>query len=371
MPLIEELPVTSTIKASHGWAYVPDTGPIAAQQPGIRDRKRAAAATTAHAANASAKQQKAIQQRLDSLNKENHKDGVTVAILARAGGANTREKAGRKMTSNVRRILTYQRGFAHYLADEEANNPGGIHYQMPNLTGGMGPPPAPIAGAAVSAPSDTKSQKSAANTKDDGRRKSGTTRTRTGTNEEISQPSTPASAPRGRKRGRPSLRSISNVEGISSSASTPTAAVNTEPETPVKSEDKDTDIPMIDADTAVVDTNTNIPLLSDNPSQTQPETDIYPTLWDTDPLLITAPSDVPSMPSDKLMSLLLSEPPLTYAAARAAPLEPEKQRPPRHFCGVCGYWGRVKCRRCEEWTCGVMECWRGHEGVCVAGNVYG
>lgn len=371
MPLIEELPVTSTIKASHGWAYVPDTGPIAAQQPGIRDRKRAAAASTKHTANASAKQQKAIQQRLDSLNKENYKDGVTVPIPARTG-ASAREKAGKKMTSNVRRILTYQRGFAHYLADEEANNPAGKHYQMPNLASGMGPPLPPASAPAIVSTSvaDAKIQKNAS--KDEGsRRKSGTTRTRAGTIETpASQPSTPVSQPRGRKRGRPSLQSTVTVEEIQ----TPTPV---EQNQTVKSED---------VDTMMLDKEQDVKLITSDPSNTDPQTQKqagqqekpsdsdqpdYPPEWDHDPLLTTTHDDVPRMPSDKVMQLLLSEPPLTYNAARATPLDSDHRRPPRHFCGVCGYWGRVKCRKCEEWTCGIMECWKSHEGVCVVGNMYG
>lgn len=367
MPLIEELPVTSTIKASHGWAYVPDTGPIAAQQPGARDRKRAAAATTKHTANASAKQQKAIQQRLDSLNKENFKDGVTVPIPARSG-ASAREKAGKKITPNVRRILTYQRGFAHYLADEEANNPGAKHYQLPNLASGMAPPPAPAAAlvTAVATPLETKTQKNAS--KDDGRRKSGTARTRASTNEGLaSQPSTPVSQPRGKKRGRPSLQTTVTIEEIESPAPT-----SKEQEAPVKSEDVDT--VMLDAEATASDPpkQHSQPEPQDHPDQENPSSPTsYPPEWDLDPLLTTTPDDVPRMPSDKVMRLLMSEPPLTYNAARATQLDPDKQPPPRHFCGVCGYWGRVKCRKCEEWTCGIMECWRGHEAVCVVGNMYG
>lgn len=264
MPLIEELPVTSTIKASHGWAYVPDTGPIAAQQPGSRDRKRVAAATSRNAATASAKHAKGIQQRLDSLNKENYKDGVVVPIPARSGagaGASAREKAGKKMTGNVRRILTYQRGFAHYLADEEANNPGGKVYLMPNLPSGMGPPPVPVSvptsAAVVVAGADAKGQKGTG--KDEGRRKSGTSRTRSATNE-MAGPATPTSAPtsqsRGKKRGATGTRAKSGAE----EQNTPTPV---EHQPPVKSEDTDT--PMTD-----VDDNTNALPSTSTPTATDP-----------------------------------------------------------------------------------------------------
>lgn len=367
MPLIEELPVTSTIKASHGWAYVPDTGPIAAQQPGSRDRKRVAAATSRNAAAASAKHQKGIQQRLDSLNKENYKDGVTVPIPARSGaGANAREKSGKKMTGNVRRILTYQRGFAHYLADEEANNPGGKSYLLPNLPSGMGPPPVPTPVTAVVATGAERKVQKTTTGKDEGRRKSGTSRTRSATNE-MAAPATPTpvSQSRGKKRGRAGSRAQSAVEEQSTPVSTPTP---TESQQPVKSEDTDT--PMTDAD---LDTDTlpstDQQALPTSTSTAEPQPP-YPPLWDNDPLLTTTPSEVPRLPSEKVMQQLLSEPALTYNAVRATPLDLDQQRPPRHFCGVCGYWGRVKCKKCGEWTCGIMECWRGHEGVCVMAGVY-
>lgn len=347
MPLIEELPVASTIKASHGWAYVPDTGPIAAQQPGTRDRKRAAAVSSKHAVSTTAKQQKAIQQRLDSLNKENYKDGVTVPIPARIG-ASARERAGRKMTANVRRILTYQRGFAHYLADEEANNPGGIHYQIPNVASAMGPPPAPSPAVFQ----DAKAPK--ASTKES-RRRSGARMRSTANDTSAPTTPTPPSQPRGRKRGRPASRAKSIVEEAELPPDTRSA---TEEPVQVKSEDGDTAMP--DADIVHIDSA---------PTQALPQPD-YPPEWDHDPLLATTVDEVPRMPSDKVMQMLISEPPLTYNAARATPLDVDKQRPPRHFCGICGYWGKVRCKKCEEWTCGIMECWKGHEAVCAMANLY-
>ncbi|KPI39901.1 uncharacterized protein AB675_11451 [Cyphellophora attinorum] len=84
----------------------------------------------------------------------------------------------------------------------------------------------------------------------------------------------------------------------------------------------------------------------------------------TDPLLKTR--DLPPKPSARVIAALLAEPPLSYAAARATPLPADQQRPRRWFCGVCGYFGRVKCRRCGERQCGLKECWGLHEqGGCV------
>lgn len=353
MPLIEELPVTSTIKASHGWAYVPDTGPIVAQQPGTRDRKRAAVTSSKQAATATAKQQKAIQVRLVSLSKENYKDGVTVPIPTRTGSS-AREKAGRKMTNNVRRILTYQRGFAHYLADEEANNPGGIHYQLPSLATAMGPPPAPT----QSTTDEAKTQRNSS--RDEGRRRTGASRAQSTTNES-SAPGTPtpssATQTKGRKRGRPSLRAKAEAEEAVAPATT-----EEQEDTHVKPEDSD--IVMIDAGPAISTEKS-----AADAEKVSPQPD-YPPEWDNDPLLSTTADNVPRMPSERIMQLLISEPPLTYNAARATPLDPDKQRPPRHFCGVCGYWGKVKCRKCEDWSCGIMECWKAHEAVCAMANLY-
>lgn len=81
--------------------------------------------------------------------------------------------------------------------------------------------------------------------------------------------------------------------------------------------------------------------------------------FDHDPLL---KSHTPKMPSARVMEALLSEPPLTYNAARAKPLDDGV--PVRYFCSICGYWGKVKCRKCGERTCGLMECWKGHEVGC-------
>ena len=81
---------------------------------------------------------------------------------------------------------------------------------------------------------------------------------------------------------------------------------------------------------------------------------------DNDPLL---KSHTPKFPSARVMEALLSEPPLSYTAARAKSSDDGK--PVRHFCATCGYWGKVKCRKCGERTCGLMECWKAHEGGCA------
>ena len=280
MPLIEELPVVQSNRVSHGWAYVPDTGPgIAAVQPGTRKRGalREAAGVT------SAKHQRAIEKRLADLEKENHKE-VPIPIPARQRDRN------KKMTTNVRRIVTYQRTFAHYLADEEA--------AIANAGGGSTVPPPP-----------TLPQKI-----DSGKKRD------SGVFAEPSDPSPSTS------RRKPSQR-------------------QNQTQTPVKTEPIGTI------------TSSTPPPPSASQTPTMPNsTDLPPALSHLSPLLDL--KDIPLPPSQRVIDALLSEPPLTYAAARAKPLD--HPPPPQHFCCICGYWGVVRCRACAERTCGSKECYGAH-----------
>ena len=81
MPLVEELPTTTTTRVSHGWAYVPDTGPAKAIIPGTR--KRGAVREGAiRKQGGGAKQAKIVQTRLADLEKENYKE-TTIPIPPR------------------------------------------------------------------------------------------------------------------------------------------------------------------------------------------------------------------------------------------------------------------------------------------------
>lgn len=84
MSLIEELPTTSTTRATHGWAYVPDVGhdlSKTAIQTGPRKRG-AARDLSGGRGDVSVKHKKAIQSRLAELEKENYKD-TTIPIPAK------------------------------------------------------------------------------------------------------------------------------------------------------------------------------------------------------------------------------------------------------------------------------------------------
>ena len=183
--------------------------------------------------------------------------------------------ADRKITPNVRRILTYQRTFAHYLADEEA--------QLA-LGGGT---------STVAGPATVN--------------KAGSTRTQATPIRTQQLPMHPPPKP-------PTSRTTAGIKQESAPA-----------------------------------------LPSPQPAA--------PTLSpDNDPLLR---SHTPKPPSARVMAALLAEPPLSYNAARATSSpDSGSVQPPRHFCAICGYWGKVKCLRCGERTCGLMECWKGHEAGC-------
>jgi zinc finger HIT domain-containing protein 1 len=218
---------------------------------------------------------------------------------------------GKKITPNVRRILMYQRTFAHYLADEEAQLAQSGGPNPPTVTATVSktnPPRTTPAGAGAVPGPPTRSSSRAP------------------------QPSMP---PPPRPRSTPTA-TASNLKR-ESSIDLPVPA-NTTP----KSRTLATAAPQPPSSIGGA-----VALLPVNP------------FLDRDPLL---KSHQPKMPSARVMNALLSQPPLAYNAARAKPLEDGP--PARYFCAICGYWGKVKCRNCGERTCGLMECWRGHEAGC-------
>lgn len=79
---------------------------------------------------------------------------------------------------------------------------------------------------------------------------------------------------------------------------------------------------------------------------------------DTDPLLV---SRVPPAPTEAEIAALLSAPPLSYTEARGGW---SQRYPVRVFCGVCGYWGRVKCIKCGARVC-ALDCLELHREECI------
>jgi zinc finger HIT domain-containing protein 1 len=350
MPLIEELPTNTTARASHGWTYVPDTGaPISAVQLGPRKRGRDGnpptnISTIKSGANAgfasghklTAKQEKALQTRLDDLNKENHRENVNIPVPKR----DVPKSKERKTTQNVRRILTYSRTFQHYLADEEA---GVSVYGGQNISG-----PATARTAAVTKKAEEAKKKGAP------------------------------------KEAAPVVENTGSTRRTGRTSRTSIAAAKQEAI-------EDTDMP--DAPEAPSSPQTSrsptstrhkTPGQPSSPTtEAKPDPPYDPSL-DNDPLLKTLTT--PKLPSAHVMEALLAEPPLSYKAARAKPLSDAVDgssfgsgftrrignntltaKPQRWFCGICGYWGKLRCRfGCGERVCGLLECVKGHEGVCTA-----
>lgn len=128
------------------------------------------------------------------------------------------------------------------------------------------------------------------------------------------------------------------------------------------------DTPMLDADTPSTSIGeekgeqkaNSYPRLSTIlPPYTKPPPPSHP--GDDDPLLV---SRVPPFPSDEELRELMTAPPLNYLEARGKFEEDEPRYPVRVFCGVCGYWGRVKCMKCGSRVCG-LGCLEVHREECV------
>lgn len=407
--LIEELPITNTKPSAPGWAYVPDVAPLAAQVPG--QRKRAAAQR--HGANSSAKREKAIERRLEALNRENYKD-VHIPIPK-----TNRERDQKKVTPNVRRILGYNRTFAHYLADEEATvgqgksvviageklpakttsriDPAKRKSRLQEISSDDEPSPSPPPPLRVRTPQpgpmkgrvlavrcdeckrrkkrcthmDIAEEQTAARARQmespqpppsQSRRAVGDTSVR----KLVDTPRTSRASETKSQNAGTSVRKKASMNAMSQARSTPSKVAKIEPAPQIKKEttQEDGDTVMADAQSSedVTMTETEAAMTQDGTDSATAQADSYPKEWDDDPLLRS--DGVPVMPSEKVMQILLSEPPLSYSAARATPLDEEHRPPSRNFCAICGYWGRVKCGKCGEWTCGIMECWKSHEGVC-------
>ncbi|KAI1083035.1 hypothetical protein F5B20DRAFT_528320 [Whalleya microplaca] len=127
------------------------------------------------------------------------------------------------------------------------------------------------------------------------------------------------------------------------------------PKTTVKQED----VEMVDTDALPSSSQPGSTILT---PYTRPRAPTNPS--DSDPLLA---SRVPPIPSDAELKALLAAPPLSYLEARAGwgTATDDRQRyPMRVFCGVCGYWGRVKCMKCGTRVC-ALECLETHREECV------
>lgn len=101
-------------------------------------------------------------------------------------------------------------------------------------------------------------------------------------------------------------------------------------------------------------------VMAEIPKLDSTEPNFKPHPGDEDPLL---KSRVPPMPTQAEIEALIRAPPLSYLEARARLEDSESTPPPRKFCVLCGYWGRVKCKNCGVRVC-ALECLRTHQEEC-------
>ncbi|KAJ5387841.1 hypothetical protein N7509_010382 [Penicillium cosmopolitanum] len=294
---VELLPSNS--HAQPGWSYVADRGlgPSKAATAPTLGRKRGIR-DAGKGGDISSRRANAIARHIAELDRENQRD-VTIPVPVKQAKEAGARKTREKTTSNVRRILMSQKTFKNHLDDEEAAiAAGGGGLSAVQIGGGGG---ANMNAAAVAAA--VKAGKDAV---------AATVARRSST------PMTTSSTPAARRK-RPSA--------AVTATSTPTPAPS-QPDT-------------TDAET-------------ENDAE-EPKPKLLKTEYDNDPLL---QSYAPNMPSDRIMQLLLAEPALSYNASRVAP--PHASQPPRNFCYMCGYWGKIRCKNCHVRTCG-LDCYRLHE----------
>lgn len=307
-----------------GWAYVPDTGATATPSQSVSavhlhvNRNKRAARNANQAPGSSANVQKGISARRDAKIQKELEELQRDTLGARDGHipipSGGRDKDGkiRGHTPNVRKILASQKTFANHLDDFEAwmrtQSDAPVRSQAQSLEG----TPAP------SGPS------------------SGSRR-----------PAAPGS------RGK-----------------TAASGANKKSATPVSTPTADVDVTMTDAPPAAPTSAAQDHQQRAGDGAPEPESEILTPLTrfqppscagDADPLL---ESWLPPLPADDELRELLRAPPLNYNQARGEWAEDGRRYPARHFCEVCGYWGRVRCMKCGTRVC-ALDCLDVHREECV------
>lgn len=313
-----------------GWAYVPDTGTssvpsqsVSAVHLHVNRNKRAARQSNAasgssaqHHNDISARHDAKLQKEIEQLQRDSLSN---VQIPIPSGG---RDKDGkiRGHTPNVRKILASQKTFANHLDDFEAwrrtgegvAGVGGHAAGQSHSAGGTPAPPAAAAG---------------------GNNKRATT-----------------SNSAAQKKAAASSQSRSRSGGGKKSA-TPASAL-------------DADVTMTDAP-STEEADADAEVLPAEPESkilrpfVRPEATSHPE--DSNPLL---ESWLPPLPTDEELRELIKAPPLNYLQARGAWGEDDSRYPPRSFCEVCGYWGRVRCMKCGTRVC-ALDCLDVHREECI------
>ncbi|KAI5866958.1 hypothetical protein GGS23DRAFT_593688 [Durotheca rogersii] len=360
-----ELASTKTTNAP-GWAYVPDTGtglgPAAASAslpPGNRKRAARSAAgggggganLSALCADADARQEAKLRREIEALDRDNYHRDVAIAVPAPAS------RGARKHTPNVRKILQSQKTFANHLDDYGALL---AHADTTSTAG------APSAAAAAVA---------AAGGGGGGGGGGGTPAAAAAGSRRATVAAAPAPAEKPQHKRRKSQAAPSRRASASGRKAT----------TPVKLEE---DVPMTDADAGTAAEAGGDAAAAGAPARSSILTPYArPHGGDgddeeeaarrrrreaeesADPLLA---SRVPPRPSDAELRALLAAPPLSYGEARGRWDDERdgaaiggRRYPPRVFCEVCGYWGRVRCMKCGARAC-ALDCLETHREECVA-----
>lgn len=294
-----------------GWAYVPDMTASAAaaqhhqnqQQQQATSRKRARNQPALSSSDVSARRDARVQKELAQLNRDSN--NVRDASGGGGGGiipvpSKTPQARG---TPNVRKILASQKTFANHLDDFEA--------QRAHLENN----PAAAQAAAANQALVARTQLQHLSTK-------------------------PPKRPGGQKKAAAAAAAAPKVEAAQ-------------------------DVEMADADAADAAVTPSVLPTDAESAILTPYTRPAPAAHaaDADPLLETN-SWVPPLPTDDELRELMTALPLNYNQARATWGPDDAQYPPRHFCELCGYWGRVRCMKCGTRVC-ALDCLELHRQECV------
>lgn len=323
----------ASAKTTHapGWAYVPDTPAssvpsqsVSAVHLHVNRNKRAArqvkagSSSAAHHNDISARHDAKLQKEIEQLQRDSF-GGRDLQVAIPSGG---RDKDGkiRGHTPNVRKILASQKTFANHLDDFEAWSRTQAAQPLVQADAGAG-----------------SAGQSAAGT-----------------------PAPPAVSGGGKKAAAGSaVQRKGGAASGSKARSASSGGNNKKSATPAPA--PDLDVAMTDApdetgpdDAAPAEPDSKI--LTPFTRFTPPS---HP--GDSDPLL---ESWLPPLPTDEELRELMRAPPLNYNQARGKWTEDDRQYPTRHFCEVCGYWGRVRCMKCGTRVC-ALDCLNVHREECI------
>lgn len=337
--------VAST-KTTHapGWAYVPDTPAsnipsqsVSAVHLHVNRNKRAARNNNAAAGSVAAssfavnerhdaKLQKEIEQlQRDSLG------GRDAQIPIPSGGHKDKDGKIRGHTANVRKILASQKTFANHLDDFDA---------WSRIQGDATAAGGSAGHSASGTPAPSGAPAAAA-----------------------------ASGGAGKKGGNNSTGSAAQKRGAAaSSSSRASKASKSSQKQAATTATLDADVSMTDAPPLVATTDESHNPLESKPAEAKSQI-LMPFMrftapshpGDADPLL---ESWLPPLPTDDELRELMRAPPLNYHQARGAWTQEDKRYPTRHFCEVCGYWGRVRCMKCGTRVC-ALDCLDVHREECI------